>query len=234
MRTAEDDQPEPTSVKEALLGPKQEKRQQALQEEFEAMREMNVYKLIRRLDVPAGRHLLKGKPVFKWKHNKNSNIQQYKARWVAKGFLQVFRVNFDKMAAPTAHLESVQVLLHIRATKSWGKQQYDVKTAFLCALLDKPVYMEQPPGSEEKDPKGWVWELQKGLYRLKQGGCAWNLALNAALSAWGFKHVPVERCLYHQTTESGTIIVLGHIDNFLSIGSSEAAHNKVKEELCLK
>lgn len=49
-------------------------------------------------------------------------------------------------------------------------EQLDIKTASLNGVLaaDKVCYMEQPEGFEEAGREDWVWELQKGLYGMKQ------------------------------------------------------------------
>ena len=46
-----------------------------------------------------------------------------------------------------------------------------MKNAYLKGEIDTPIFMKQPPGFEDsKFPvkEGWVWELLKSLYGLKQ------------------------------------------------------------------
>jgi hypothetical protein len=52
----------------------------------------------------------------------------------------------------------------------WDLQQFDVKTAFLHSELEEGehCWMEQPRGFEEKGKEDWVWELERGLYGMKQ------------------------------------------------------------------
>jgi hypothetical protein len=55
-----------------------------------------------------------------------------------------------------------------------------VKTAFLYGLLpdDEVQYMQQPTSFEEPGMEDWVWQLQCGLYGMKQSGRIWNQTLN--------------------------------------------------------
>jgi hypothetical protein len=48
--------------------------------------------------------------------------------------------------------------------------QFDIETAFLYGKIDTSIYVAQVLGFEDRDPKrkGWVWKLNKLLYRTKQ------------------------------------------------------------------
>ena len=52
--------------------------------------------------------------------------------------------------------------------------------------------MEQPEGFVEPGFEDHVWELQRGLYGMKQGGLVWNKTLNDAMIAWGFARLKSE------------------------------------------
>lgn len=230
---AASDEPEPNTIREALASDEADLWRVALQEEFDAIQKMGVYKLIPRAVVPAGRRILKGKPVFKRKRDADGKICRYKARWVAKGFLQVFGVDFDKTTSPTARLETIRVLFHICASLDLDLRQFDVKSAFLHGKLTDPLFMEQPTGFEEegKPAKDFVWMLMKGLYGIKQGGRVWNDEMNGAMGDWAFHRVNVEYCLYCRQTQAGFILVAVHVDDFLSVASSTAINDEFENQL---
>jgi Reverse transcriptase (RNA-dependent DNA polymerase) len=84
--------------------------------------------------------------------------------------VQIYSLDYDKTTAPTAHLESFRIILHIAAALDWDIYQFDIKTAFLNGVLppDKIAYMEQPPGFKEPGKEDWVMELSKSIYGIKQ------------------------------------------------------------------
>ena len=144
---------------------------------------MSIYKLVPCESVPSGQCIRKGQPIFHIKCDENEILVHWKVRLVFKGFEQIFG---KKTTSPTAHMESWRILLHIAALLGWDAQQIDVKTVFLYSLLpaDEVQYMEQPVGFEELGKETWVWELQCGLYGMKQSGCIWNQTLNTQMITW--------------------------------------------------
>jgi hypothetical protein len=91
--------------------------------------------------------------------------------------------------------------------------------------------MAQPEGYEEGGKEDWVWELQKGLYGMKQGGRVWNKTMNDAMIGWGFTHLPCEYCIYYRRTDTGVIITGVHVDDFISLGTNTAENERFKTDL---
>lgn len=91
--------------------------------------------------------------------------------------------------------------------------------------------MEQPKGFEEKGKEVWVWELQKGLYGMKQSGRIWNRTMHDAMVKWGFSRLSSEHCLYVRKTEKGTIVMSVYVDDFLITGSSNKDIDDFKRQL---
>jgi hypothetical protein len=81
----------------------------------------------------------------------------------------------------------------------WEIDQLDIKTVFLHGLLksDEVCYMEQPEGFIETGKEDWVWELQKGLYGMKQGRLVWNQTMNDVMLSGGFQRLKCEHCIYY-------------------------------------
>jgi len=63
----------------------------------------------------------------------------------------------------------------------------DVKSAFLNGVLDKEVYIKQPPGYEVKGQEEKVLKLKKALYGLKQAPRVWNSRIDKYLEEWFHK-----------------------------------------------
>lgn len=98
--------------------------------------------------------------------NAECQIILEKARILAQGFNQQ-PDDFGMTYAPTAKSSSVRILLAWTAMMKWFLFQFDVKTAFLNALLDEEVYIKQIP-LYLLDHLYWVLLLLKALYGLKQ------------------------------------------------------------------
>jgi hypothetical protein len=116
-------------------------------------------------------------------------------------------------------------------------QQIDVKTASLHGILsdDEICYMEQPEGYWEEGREDLVWEFQKGLYGMMQGGRVWNKTMNDGMISWGFTRLPCEYCIYYRKTDTGIIITGVHVDDFfISLGTDAAENERFKTDLRTK
>lgn len=101
--------------------------------------------------MEAGHRALGGKWVYKVKRDLDGNIARFKARWVVKGYLQQFGVDYDQTFAAIVKPMAFSVLLVIAAFFDLDIDQMDVKTAFLYDLIDQLVYVESPKGTESEE-----------------------------------------------------------------------------------
>ena len=65
-----------------------------------------------------------------------------KARLVARGFSQIYRVDYLDTYAPVVKLASIRIFLAIAAIHELDIHQMDVVTAFLAGELEEEIYME--------------------------------------------------------------------------------------------
>ena len=223
----------PKNWNEAQLTPEASEWRSAIDDELRSLREMGVYVLVPRSDVPQTSKIRKGQMLLSNKTDENGNITRRKARFVFKGYEQRWGVDFTSTTSPTARMESWRILLHIAATLGWDSQQIDIKTAFLYGLLpdDEVQYMEQPRGFEETGKETWIWKLQRGLYGMKQSGRIWNKTMNEAMISWGFTRLTCESCIYYRKADTGIIIAAVHVDDFLSIASTTTENERFKEQM---
>jgi Reverse transcriptase (RNA-dependent DNA polymerase)/GAG-pre-integrase domain/gag-polypeptide of LTR copia-type len=224
---------EPNSWNEAKASSYSEQWETGYKEELQSLKDMGVYKLIHRSQVPIGAKIRKGRPVFRLKRDADGKPIRWKVRLVFKGFEQIYGKDYTSTTSPTARMESWRILLHIAAAMDWDAQQIDVKTAFLYGLLpdNETQYMEQPPGFEEPGMENHVWMLQRGLYGMKQSGRIWNQTMNDAMLSWGFTRLSCESCIYFRKSTAGTIISAVHVDDFLSIASSKDENERFKSQM---
>jgi hypothetical protein len=123
----------------------------AMDDEIKSLMERNVWKLV---VLPPGRVPVKGRWVYAVKSDGRK-----KARFVAKGFTQIYRIDFEETFSPVARFETVRLLLSIAALEDWEIEALDVKMAFLFGELDEEIYMEQPEGFVKKGQEKKVCRL---------------------------------------------------------------------------
>eukprot|EP00252_Welwitschia_mirabilis_P001422 TRINITY_DN11285_c1_g1_i1.p1 TRINITY_DN11285_c1_g1~~TRINITY_DN11285_c1_g1_i1.p1 ORF type:complete len:107 (+),score=13.60 TRINITY_DN11285_c1_g1_i1:832-1152(+) len=84
--------------------------------------------------------------VYKTKLKENVEVDKYKVRLVAKGYKQVFGVDYAEVFAPIARYDTIRLVIALAAKNSWPIYQLDVKSAFPHGDLEEQVFIEQPPG----------------------------------------------------------------------------------------
>ena len=172
------DNDEPTTYKEAMMGPDSVKWLNAMKSEIESMYENQVWNLV---DPPEGSKPIECKWIFKKKTDADGNVTVYKARLVAKWFRQIQGIDYEETFSPVAMLKSVRILLAIAAYYNYEIWQMDVKTAFLNGMLSEDVYMIQPEGFVNPQYAGKVCKLQRSIYGLKQASRSWNLRFDEVI-----------------------------------------------------
>jgi hypothetical protein len=156
----------------------QKEWQKAMEEEMKSLYDRNVWELT---DLSPG-----GKPMTgRWVYVTKSDGRK-KARFVAKGFTQIYGIDFEETFFPVARFETVRLLLALAALEDWEIKALDVKTALLFGELDdnKELYLVQPEGFIEKGKENKVCRLRKSIYGLKQAAIKWNKALHNPYNKW--------------------------------------------------
>lgn len=97
-----------------------------------------------------GHKSLKKIRVYKVKRDVNRNVTRFKAKWIVKGYLQQFGVDYDQIFAAVINPMTFKVLFAIVAFLDLEIDQIDIKTAFLYSFIDSCVYIEIPKGTESK------------------------------------------------------------------------------------
>ena len=117
----------PNSIQEALDDPNWKA---AMKAEFVSLVENKVLELVPK---PANRKIIGGKWHFVVKYIADGKILKYKARYVAKGFTQVFGADYNETYSPTVRLTSLRCLWAIAAQQKGLVYQMDSKTAYMNA-----------------------------------------------------------------------------------------------------
>jgi hypothetical protein len=184
---------------------------QCLNDELKQLHELGVWELVER---PRDTKLLPSIWVVVYKVHE----QRYKARLVASGD-RIPDVAVDT-ASPVTSLITVRLLLMLAAIWSWVHTQYDVKGAYLYALLreNERYYMAPPPGTHTT---GRVCRLRRALYGLPQSGRRWNELLHEILVKIGWTQNRYDLCLYYLRHGSRLVgLIAVWVDDFKCIFST--------------
>jgi hypothetical protein len=91
---------EPCSFQEAMASPDAPKWLAVCNEELQSICDLDVFKLVPQSTAGDGT-VMDGKFVFKLKHNENGSIIRWKVRFVIKGYLAIYGIDYNETAAPT-------------------------------------------------------------------------------------------------------------------------------------
>ncbi|XP_072080926.1 uncharacterized protein [Arachis hypogaea] len=149
---------EPQNIQEALADPSW---MLAMKEELQQFEKNQVWSLV---PYPNGKKVTGTKWIFRNKLGEDGSIVRNKVRLVAQGYDQEEGIDFDESFAPVARMEAIRLLLAYAAHCGFKLFQMDVKCAFLNGIIDREVYVSQPPGFENKSFPNHVFKLAKALY----------------------------------------------------------------------
>ena len=236
---------DPATFREAVKSHERDAWISAMRTELDSMARNNVWTLVQRpKDIPT----ITGKWVYRTKRTPTGNIDKYKARYVARGFVQTHGVNFFETFSPVVSLQTLRLFLALAITQNWIMRQGDVVTAYLQSDLDVPIFMEQPLGfSDDKHPRNqYVCRLNKALYGLRQSGRLWNATILEFAATRNFTPLTLEPCVLFRRCRAGgagdglesttppnldsiDIIMLIYVDDLVFLGPSM---ERIAEEEC--
>ena len=194
-----------------------------MQAEVDSLENNNTWTFV---DKPQDKNVLPGRWVYKVKYSADGEVDEYKARYVAKGFAQVEGLDFFETYAPTCKPETFRTLLAVATQKGLELRQMDVKSAYLHSEIEEEIYLEQPQGfvKQGKNGQTLVRKLNKSIYGLKQAAKNWYESLANLLIKNGFQRSRNDYCLFVRKEEDGTFsYILLWVDDIIIAGE----HNVV-------
>lgn len=189
----------------------------AIEEELAAQAKNQTWKVVKR---PVSARTIKAKWVFKLKTDEEGNPVRYKARLVARGDLQRAHLDYAETFSPTARWPTIRMFLAAANAEQLEIAQMDVKTAFLIPTLPEEERILVDAPEHIKLPDGYVLELHKSMYGLKQAGRAWYQEADRALKKMGFIPTQADPCLYvKKRNEEVVCRMLLYVDDILIAGN---------------
>ncbi|GAU31183.1 hypothetical protein TSUD_316080 [Trifolium subterraneum] len=146
---------------------------------------------------------------------------------------QTYGIDYSETFAPVAKLNTVRILLSLAANLDWPLHQLDVKNVFLNGDLEEEVYMDIPPGFEDRFGSN-VCKLNKSLYGLKQSPRAWFEKFTQSMKKQGYIQGQTDHTLFTKFSQDGKIAVLiVYVDDIVLTGNDTDEMGRVKEKLAV-
>jgi len=142
----------------------------------------------------------------------SGGVERFKARLVARGFSQIYGIDFEDTFAPTLRIDLFRILLCIMALEDMEAEQVDVNNVFTESNLDEDIYIKPPPGFPRKLRPDVVLKLKRSLYGLKQFARQWYKRCTKILNQMGFRQTPSDPCVFVRS--DGAIIGV-YVDDLL-------------------
>ena len=181
---------------------------------------------------PKDKNIVNCKWVYRTKYKLDGAVDKHKVRLVARGFTQVYGVDYLKTYSPVAKLASLQTILALAARLGWDIICFDFNVAYLNGELEEleEIYMEQAPGYAEGGA-GFVKRLKKALYGLKQAGCRWYDTFVQELADLGFYPSTADPRVFFAQIGNHILILPVHVDDCTLTGSSNKLITQYKTKL---
>ena len=144
----------PSNYSEAINSPDSKRWILAMRKEFDSLAENDTFEWQK---APKNKNIIGCRWFFTIKSKCNGGHES-KARFVAKGYSQIYGKDYRETFAPTTNMVSIRLLLQIAVPYDLIIHHMDVKSAYLNASLDYEIYVEPPEGFKGKNEND-VWKF---------------------------------------------------------------------------
>ena len=216
--------------KEAMASNDKAKWAEAVNKEFNNMKDYEVWKAVPKEEVPEDAKIL----TSTWAMKKKAN-GTFRARLNARGFEEIDGVHYDgaSVAAPVTNELSVRMMIVLMLMSAWSALVTDVKGAFLRGEFEQgtpKMYMHIPEGFKEFYPTGYILLLLKTIYGLKEAAMAFWKQMLKAFGYMRFLRSNADPCLYYKWTAAGFLIVwLSWVDDCVCFGQPDDVKESMNE-----
>ena len=220
----------PMKYKEAMKCDDKALWEEAVDEEYRKFQKYNVFKPVKKEDVPKDAKFV----TTTWAMKRKSNGVR-RARMNMRGYEQEENIHYDpsSTAAPVTNDVTIRMMLTLALMAGWTGHIIDVKGAFLHGEFEngEQIYTKIPEGFEKFwDPNIWVWLLMKTTYGLIQAAVQFWKTLLKAMRYMKYDRSRADPCLYWKYNESdGLSVWLSWVDDCCILGKAKAVfENKEK------
>jgi hypothetical protein len=114
-------------------------------------------------EIPKGAKAVGCKWVYKMKYDSKGNIERFKARLMAKGFMQRECIDYTETFSPVSCKNSLRIIITLVAHYDLELHQMDIKTTLLNGDLLENVYKAQPKVFAIKGKEHMRCHLRKSI-----------------------------------------------------------------------
>jgi hypothetical protein len=195
-----------------------------MEKELETLKTNNTWELV---PCPKDVKPLKTRWVYKIKKDNNNFI--YKSRYVAKGFKQIYGLNYLETFASVIKQMAWKLVFAIAVLYSLIIYKIDIISAFIQRDIDSTIYIKQLKGFIDSKYSNHVFKLNKALYRLKQLARVWYTTLKPILLKLGFKILDSELCIF--VNKSKNIIICLYVDDLAVLAPNIKVFNEFAKNI---
>jgi len=208
----------PKTVQEARSHSDWPKWKEAMDREIGSLEHTGTWTTVLR---PHRKNVVRCKWVFRLKRKVDGSTDKYKARLVARGFTQIYGVDYYDTYSPVAWLASFRFILAIAMHNDWEVEAFDFNSAYLNRELnaDEEIYMQELPGYKT-GKADVVKRLLKVLYGLKQARCKWYNVLHMAITDLGFWVTGADPRVFVAHIKKHILVLTVHVDDCTMTRSS--------------
>jgi hypothetical protein len=206
---------EPQSFREAQQSKYADKWMAAFEEEYKSQMDNKSWELVPPSELPPGCIPIRHKWIGRYKPGYGDIPPRFKGRLTAVGCAQRPGIDFEDTFAPVPRTESFRMFMSVVASENLEMVQIDIKTAFLNADLDKPIFMTQPEGFLVPGKEDWPVLLKKALYGTKRAPMLWNKTFKSKLEAAAFKPLTADGCVYIRVIKEEVSLLIVYVDDVI-------------------
>ena len=135
-------------------------------DEISALHKSGTWELV---SLPTGKSTVGCRWIYAVKIGPDGQVDRLKVHLVAKGYTQIFGLDYSDTFAPVSKIAFVRLFPSMAVVRHWSLYQLDIKNVVLHGDLEEEVYMEQPPSFVALgESSSLVCRLRRALYGLKQ------------------------------------------------------------------
>lgn len=218
----------PTAWEDAITCPDSYLWQASWQSELQSILDRGTFS--EPITIPDGQNTITAKVVWDVKYAEDGSVARYKARPLARGFTQVYGVDYEETFAPTIRYDALRIFPAIAAKNNWKVHQLDIVTAFLAGKLDEIIHPKVPHFL--RDILGDYVQILQSIYGLKQAARVWYLLLEEFLRTIGFLPLPSDpSVLTNGKVMISRVALAVYVDDLLIAGKNEEDILHVKQLL---